>query len=182
MYRIREGRREEYPFIYRLIHSVWHQIGDNEIFVVGNESEEEFCAFLAEHGFALVAEYEEDKEQEGYEEKTLAGVLVIYILGVDEDNYGYKLGMTGDSLMRTANIDTAAVLPEHRGNRLEKQLFFAAEPILRAKGICNLICTISPDNLPSLKNAVNTGYRIIRTQEMYGGRKRHILLKEIALS
>ena len=42
------------------------------------------------------------------------------------------------------------------------------------------MCTIHPDNIYSMQNALKLGYKNILTKEKYGGKIRAIMLKEVA--
>lgn len=125
---------------------------------------------IADCGFTLMAMY-------GLQP---AGFLIVRIPGEEADNLGYDLGF--DKLERSlvAHMDSAAVLPEFQGNRLQRRLISAAETILAARGYQYAMATVSPRNFYSLRNMLSSGYRIAKTTVKYGGKERHILIKTLA--
>ena len=64
----------------------------------------------------------------------LAGVMDILTPGLEKDNLGYDAGFRGEKLLRTAHVDSVAILPEYRGMRLQAILMEAAEQELAVKG------------------------------------------------
>ena len=62
---------------------------------------------------------------------------------------------------------------------MQKKLMKLGERDAAALGYRHLMCTIHPDNAASLKSALSLGYRIVKTVEKYGGKTRHILIKDI---
>lgn len=108
----------------------------------------------------------------------LAGAFDALVPGLEAYNYGYQLGFSTEELLRVVNMDTAAVHPDYRGRHLQRQLLQAAEEELSGTGEKHLLCTIHPDNIYSLQNALAQGYTIQKTLPMYGS-IRHILRKDI---
>lgn len=108
----------------------------------------------------------------------LAGAFDALMPGLEAYNYGYQLGFSTEELRNVINMDTAAVHPDYRGRHLQRRLLQAAEAELSGNGEKHLLCTIHPENLYSLRNALAQGYAIQKTLPMYGS-VRHILRKDI---
>ncbi|MGN0907857.1 MAG: GNAT family N-acetyltransferase [Bullifex sp.] len=132
--------------------------------------------------FAFDPEYDPPAEGFTYEildgEKPAAAFSMTFP-GLDEENLGYDIGLSGNELLKVAHMDVAAVNPAYRGMGLQKRLMKMGEDDAKALGYHYLMCTIHPDNAPSLKSALSLGYHIVLTKEKYGGKIRHILLKEV---
>lgn len=108
----------------------------------------------------------------------LAGAFDSLTPGLEDYNYGYQLGFSQEELQKVINMDTAAVHPDYRGQHLQRRLLQAAEAALSGSGEKHLLCTIHPDNIYSLQNALAQGYTIQKTLPLYGS-VRHILRKDI---
>lgn len=127
--------------------------------------------------------------------KDCAGVLLVTFPGGAEDNLARDVFYSGeetdgkipdrlsatDCLFSTAHIESAAVRVEYRGNGIQNQLIeYACDYLSRNCGnIRYVMATVSPDNIPSLKSFAKAGFKIILTKEKYGGKLRHILMREI---
>lgn len=109
----------------------------------------------------------------------IAGIFLVTFPGLSEENLGYEIDFSEEQLLLTAHMDSAAVLPKYRGNRLQYLLMQKAEADLREAGCRYLLCTIHPENRFSKENALRQGYRVVKTTEKYGGYLRDILLKEL---
>ncbi len=112
------------------------------------------------------------------EDGLLAGAFSIIRPGMDACNYGFDLGFTEEELLRTVNMDTAAVHPRFRGRGLQRRLIQQAEAELMQKGSAILLCTVHPDNGFSLQNMQKQGYTIRKKLEKYGS-VRYVLRKDI---
>ncbi len=109
----------------------------------------------------------------------VAGVFMAVVPGLDQSNMGYDAGLPAEELPLVAHMDSAAVLPEYRGRRLQRRLMEAAEKELKERGFRYLMCTVHPDNLYSRNNVVGQGYESVTVKEKYGGHVREIFLKRI---
>ena len=108
----------------------------------------------------------------------LAAVFSTVTPGLEECNYGYDLGFSREQLLQVINMDTAAVHPDYRGLGLQRALMTRAEETLAREGWKILLCTIHPENLPSLHNAQRLGYTIQKRLEKYGS-VRYLLRKDL---
>lgn len=130
------------------------------------------------------AHFLEDGKGVGYkavdtEKDALAGIFIALIPDKMELNLGYDAGLSEEECKKVAVMDTAAVLPEYRGQKLQYRLMQAAEADLRELGFKYLTGTIHPNNQYSLHNAMIQGYKVVNTKEKYGGFLRHIVLKNL---
>jgi ribosomal protein S18 acetylase RimI-like enzyme len=128
--------------------------------------------FISEHiarrGFTLVAT----------EDDQVVGFQIVRFPGSDPDNLGRDIGLSGPTLAQVAHLESAAVVPAHWGEGLQRLLLARAEEELSDQGFRYLMCTVYPGNLPSLRNLEAVGYRVVATKAKYGGYERHVMLKE----
>ena len=80
---------------------------------------------------------------------------------------------------KCADIDGVIVLPEYRGNGLQKILVNYLEKKAQEKGINNVVAEVTFENHYSLKNLQDLGYEIKTWYQKDENIKRHILLKKI---
>lgn len=111
----------------------------------------------------------------------VAGALDLLIPGLKPYNYGYALDFSREELMCTVNMDSAAVHPDYRGQGIQRALLETAEQWLGRDRDRILLCTVHPDNIYSLRNAVGQGYTIVRKIGIYGS-VRYLLQKNIEKS
>lgn len=78
-----------------------------------------------------------------------------------------------------ADIDGIIVLPEYRGNGLQKILVNYLEKRARELGIQNILAEVTFGNEYSLRNLQNLGYEIKTWYQKDKNIKRHILLKRL---
>lgn len=80
---------------------------------------------------------------------------------------------------KCADIDGVIVLPEYRGNGLQKILVNCLEKKAKEKGINNIVAEVTFENDYSLKNLQDLGYEIKTWYQKDENIKRHILLKNL---
>lgn len=100
-----------------------------------------------------------------------------------------KLKSDGNLSKIIENIETdrciemcnSAVLPEFRGNKLQQRLILMAENIMIKKNsnIKYSVATVHPDNIFSVNSLINLGYKKIADANLYGGKKRCIMKKDL---
>lgn len=78
-----------------------------------------------------------------------------------------------------ADIDGVIVLPEYRGNNLQKILVTYLEEQATKKGISNIVAEVTFGNTYSLNNLEELGYKIKTWYQKDENIKRHILLKKL---
>lgn len=80
-----------------------------------------------------------------------------------------------------AEMCNSAVLPEFRGNKLQRRLILMAEKIMlnEHSNIKCSIATVHPDNVFSINSFINLGYKKIGEADLYDGKKRCIMKKDL---
>ena len=76
-------------------------------------------------------------------------------------------------------MDSASVLPEHRGHGLECKMIAFAETLVDISKYCYSFATVSPENTASLKSLKRNGYQVMTTKEKYEGLIRCVMMKEL---
>ena len=151
-----------------LIQNVWDQMEQKEWYVADNA---EYTSRMLSTGKGVV--------YKALETSTMAAVFMVTFPGTGEENLGREIGLAEEELPKVAHMESMAILPEFRGNRLQYRMMQAAEEELRASGYRYLMCTVHPENRYSRDNVLRQGYHVVATKEKYGGYLRDILLKEI---
>ena len=169
-YTLRLAGSDEAEALDALMHGVWEGLENREVFAVDDLDLEWVRDKLERNGFGVAA---------CAPDGSLAGMLLMAYPGLSEDNLGWDVGLSETELPRVCLMETAAVLPEHRGHGLERRMLAYAEEQLAGSAFRYLMATISPDNPASLRSAERCGYRIMTTKEKYGGHLRHILMKPV---
>ena len=156
--------------IVALINKVHETMEHQEWFVINSAEDYQKC-LDGEHGVGFKAVDTETGR--------IAGVFTAVIPEDKETNLGYDVGFGREDADLCAIMDTAAILPEYRGQNLQYRTMMATEEYLKQKGYRYLLCTVHPENRFSLHNVLKQGYEIKDTKEKYGGYLRHVLLKEL---
>lgn len=91
------------------------------------------------------------------------------------------MNLTKEEQLKVIHLEITCVLPEYRGNGLQKKLgnLIMKEFIETSNDYRYLCCTVSPTNFPSLKDKLVQGILIAKLKEKYSGRIRYILLKDL---
>lgn len=124
--------------------------------------------------------------QEGYtlkytKDNVIAGFLIVRHPALAEDNLGrYLPEWTEEMLKEVAHMESAAVLPKFRGQKIQKKLLQAAEKLERERGTKYLMGTVHPENSYSADNLEQMGYECLLETEKYGGLRRKIVCKKLA--
>lgn len=168
-FRIEQAEEVEAEAVAALIRSVWERMEHRDWFVPDDIN---FVNEILTSGRGFIL-----KAIEAETGKT-AGVMDILMPGAGGENLGHDAGFSADKLLKTAHIDSVAILPEYRGRHLQAFLMEDAERRLEA-GYQYMMCTVHPDNCFSRDNMIRQGFRFICRKEKYGGRVRDIMMKEI---
>lgn len=168
-YTLERTNERDADLFYTLVQNVWEGIEDKRIFSVQNMGQDWYERHLKEPSFGILA-----RDKNGM----VAGILIVVIPDEEEGNLGKDIGLPEKELSKVVHMDTSAVLPEHRGHRLEQRMLVFAEECLKGTPFIYMLCTISPDNEASLISAKRIGYRVATTKEKYSGMIRHILFKK----
>ena len=120
------------------------------------------------NGFGVVACDESEK---------IVGIFIIRYPKKADDNLGKDIELSDEEQLHVAHMESAAVLPEYRGNHLQEKMLTYAEDFIDKKQYRYLMATVSPDNPASYLTFEKCGYQLIKTKEKYGGLSRRIYLK-----
>lgn len=108
----------------------------------------------------------------------IVAFLIVYFPKEIETHMGKYVDLNKEEYKKTAYMDSIAVLPEYRGNGLQKKLLAYAERFQGLEEYEHLMATVSPKNPNSLDNFLSMGYKKICKDIKYGGLERYILYKE----
>lgn len=109
-----------------------------------------------------------------------AGVLAVCFPGASKENLGNDAGLSKEQRMKTAHIESAAILPSFRGYGLQYRMMQMAEEEVRKKGYQYLCCTVHPENKFSRDNMQKAGFLPVIRKEKYGGLLRDIMVKVLS--
>lgn len=124
-------------------------------------------------------------QEEGYtlkyvRENKIAGFLIVRHPMLAEDNLGRYLEEYSENiLLKVAHMESAAVLPDFRGWKIQRKLLARAEEIERERGTQYLMATVHPDNVYSVRNLEQAGFECILETEKYSGLRRKVMSKKI---
>lgn len=154
-------------------------IYDIQNIVIDNFKEEEkgyFLSFKESSYLRIVNDPINDGEIYGafYEDKMIAWIFLSVSNRMQEIK-SYILDIEGTC----ADIDGVIVLPEYRGNKLQKILVSYLEEQAIKKGISNIVAEVTFGNTYSLNNLEELGYKIKTWYQKDETIKRHILLKRL---
>lgn len=143
---------------------------------------------LSGHGFGIAACDKNGK---------IVGNLLVKYPGLTEENLGRdvfksthdtlansakytipcNIPLSSENLNRVLHMDSASVLPHHRGHGLEGKMLAYAETLINTSKFQYAFATVSPQNTASLKTLKKNGYELMATKEKYGNLIRCIMLK-----
>lgn len=147
---------------------------------------------LSGHGFGVIAHTTDGN---------IVGNLLVKYPGLTTENLGYDVFITSsensdtdsfcpflsfpgnlpllskENLQKVIHMDSASVLPIHRGHHLESRMIAYAETLIDRTKYSYSLATVSPINPASKKSLESNGYHTIATKEKYKGVMRCIMLK-----
>jgi ribosomal protein S18 acetylase RimI-like enzyme len=82
-------------------------------------------------------------------------------------------------IQQIAALDTIAVLPACRGSKLQIAIARHLLELAKSLGKKAAYTTVSPKNIPSVKNLLATGFEIRTTALLYGGKERYIMRRPL---
>lgn len=111
------------------------------------------------------------------------GKIIASLLTRPEDNKDgvFTLSDIPEKFMpNTIEFVTSQVAKEYRGNKLEQQLInFVLSELDKSEFYKYALCTVCPDNKPSLKSVENSGFTIHAKGKLYGEKTRYVLVKRL---
>jgi hypothetical protein len=116
-----------------------------------------------------------------YLDEKLIAFRALLIPAIDEDHLGRDIGLPENELEKVLYQEISNVLPEFRGNHLQKILAgVIMDEVGKEKSLYRYICcTVAPFNIPSLKDKFAQGMKIAALKEKYGGNLRYIFVKDL---
>lgn len=108
--------------------------------------------------------------------------IVASLLTRPEDNREGLLELAGlppETINETIEFVTCQVLEQYRGYRLEQKLINFVLKKLESTQYKYAICTVAPNNKPSLKSVQNLGFKICAEVNTHGNKLRYVLKKEL---
>lgn len=114
------------------------------------------------------------------EDELIATRALLYP-GDDAENVGHDLELPFDERMKVVHQEISLVKEVYRGNGLQKTLSKVIMQQLRHSSnyFVHLCSTVSPKNIPSLKDKFNQGLVIIDVKEKYEGSLRFIFYQHL---
>lgn len=134
-------------------------------------SKQEFQYILNGNGLMLGA----------FVEDTLIAFRALLVPQIDEEHLGLDIGLKVEELQQVIYQEISNVLPEYRGNQLQKTLaiLIMQELSQQQHEYRYVCCTVSTFNTPSLKDKFVQGMEILALKEKYGGLMRYIFVKDL---
>lgn len=169
-FRIQKAKPGDFRVFADIIQTVWNGLDKREWFVADNA---EYTYEMLTTGKGIG--YKAEDANTG----RMAGVFLVTMPGMGEENLGRDIGFNRDKLPLVAHMESVAVLTEYRGHGLQYRLMQTGERELKREGFKYLMCTVHPDNLYSRNNVISQGYQSMMIKEKYGGYMREIFLKRI---
>ena len=155
------------PVIMNIMHKALELVEDKSWYAV--DSEEFVGKCIEGQGFTLKALVEGE----------FAGFLTVRYPWVDDDNLGDYIGLSEKEKMFVAHMESAAVLPEFRGLRIQNQLMAKGFEVLKDTEYKYVMGTAHPDNVFSVNNFLKLGYEIVADVKKYGGLRRYVFNQTI---
>ncbi|MCI6731572.1 MAG: GNAT family N-acetyltransferase [Lachnospiraceae bacterium] len=125
---------------------------------------------IAGKGFVVIAEDEQNRP---------AGIFLFQYPGNGPENLGRDIGLPETEWEHVVHLDSAAVLPEHRGQNLQYRMLRQGEELIDKTRYHHFLATVSPDNPASFRTLEKAGYSLMVTKEKYGGKMRRIYYKKM---
>ena len=166
-FKIRKADPNDANAIYAIMQRVSSKLPDKSLFVC--DDLEFVQAHLQSNGFGVVA-------CDG-DNKIVASFLFRYP-HMEEDNLGRDIDLAEEQLDAVVHMESAVVLPEHRGHNLQEKMLRYAESMIDKSVYHYFMATVSPDNPASYLSLEHNGYSLVATKKKYGGLVRRIYLKE----
>ncbi|WP_108672173.1 N-acetyltransferase [Peribacillus acanthi] len=133
---------------------------------------EEYQFILEGNGFMIGA----------FVESQLVAFRALLVPEIDQEHLGYDIGFREEDLPNIIYQEISMVHPIYRGNKLQQTLatLIMDELAKRKTRYTHICCTVSPFNIPSLKDKFAQQMKIAALKTKYGDKKRYIFVKEIA--
>lgn len=168
--RIMKALPEDAEEITDLIQRVHNNMEHKEWFI---EDDYDFILNELKNGFGYKALNENGR---------IVGSFLGYYPDADsEKNLGREAGLSREELSKVVHMESAFVDDEYRGHRLQYRLMNYAESRIDTGKYRHLFTTVCPDNIYSVRNIEQQGYKCIAEiikREVYFRRVYYKMLKE----
>lgn len=164
---IEYAKTEDLPVIMKIMHTALELVEDKSWYAVDSEEFVRNC--IEKQGFALKAMVDGN----------IAGFLTVRYPWEEEDNLGDYIGLSEEEKMFVAHMESAAVLPEYRGLRIQNQLMAKGFELLKDTEYKYVMGTAHPDNVFSVNNFLKLGYEVVADVKKYGGLRRYVFNQTI---
>ncbi len=158
---------DDIPEIMRIMDVALSLVEDKSWYAV--DSEEFMRNHIEKQGFTLKAMVDGE----------LAGFLTVRYPKTDEDNLGDYIGLSEEEKMYVVHMESAAVLPDFRGLRIQNRLMAEGFERLKGSEYKYVMGTAHPDNVFSVNNFNKLGYDVVAEVKKYGGLRRYVFCKTI---
>ena len=164
---LRFAGKEDIAGIQKLQDAVYDALPDKSIFM--KDTEEEISTSI-DLDWCLVTEAADGR---------LAAYTVVVANRISPQNLGHYLDYSEEEMRECVTYDTTYVHPDFRGYGLQRLFIPMKDEAGRSMGARWALCTVAPDNTHSLSNVNALGFEVIGRKEMYGGKDRFVLRKEL---
>lgn len=98
----------------------------------------------------------------------------------DKENLGRDLCLKNDDLYLVFHMEASFVMPEYRGNSLQKIMSFILIDLIKEMQSYQYLCeTVAPDNIASIKSTLAINTLIVKLKVKYSGQLRYIFFQDI---
>ena len=167
-YSLRPATLDDAYVIWQIMDTCFQALEHKEYFIC--DDLDYVKDILSGHGFGIVA-CDTDNQ--------IIGNLLVKYPGLTEENLGHDVSLPTEELDKVLHMDSATVLPEHRGHGLETMMISYAETLVDTSKYCYSFATVAPENLASLKSLEKNGYEVMVTKEKYGRFLRNVMMKKL---
>ena len=128
-------------------------------------------------GYDVFVSY--DKQASSTTSSSSKTLVPLKFTEADSKSFLSHIPLTSENLKQVIHMDSASVLPEHRGHRLESKMISFAENLIDTSKYRYSFATVAPDNMASLKSLEKNGYQVMVTKEKYTGMMRCVMMKKL---
>lgn len=108
-------------------------------------------------------------------EGQLVAFRILYFVDNNDYNLGMLVGINSNELSHVVHMEFSIVLPEFRGNGLQKRLsLITLEQAKKRKGLLHVCSMVSPKNFPSILDKFSCNLYIENLALVHGGHWRYI--------
>lgn len=170
------ARPQDAPVMQAVLTGIVRRMPDSGQFALLTDPE--MAALTGPEGFSILALTGQAPEADGppVQAERIAAMIMIRTRALGPHLTAMLLSC-GIPPATAALMDVVAVHEQHRGRGLMAALSQLAEEEMRTRGFTALVATVHPDNVYSLNNFKNTGYRILKEGRFYGGQPRYLVGK-----